>query len=71
LPAVFEWLQEKGCVETEEMYRTFNCGAGMVICVSEDNAENAISKLTELGEKAWVIGSIEPCSDATPKVILN
>jgi len=71
LPAVFEWLQEKGCVETEEMYRTFNCGAGMVICVSEDNAENAISKLAELGENAWLIGSIEPCSDATPKVILN
>ncbi|KKZ57294.1 phosphoribosylformylglycinamidine cyclo-ligase, partial [Haemophilus haemolyticus] len=30
-PSVFNWLQEKGNINTYEMYRTFNCGVGMVI----------------------------------------
>ncbi|MGC4088207.1 MAG: AIR synthase-related protein [Polyangiaceae bacterium] len=29
-PPLFQWLQRKGGVERFEMYRTFNCGVGMV-----------------------------------------
>src|SRR5690606_5058801 len=32
-PAIFKWLQEKGNIGTREMYRTFNCGIGMIVCV--------------------------------------
>lgn len=70
-PAVFSWLQENGNVETEEMYRTFNCGVGMVLCVSSDNAEKALKHLNDAGETAWVIGSIEPSSDVEPKVLFS
>ncbi len=70
-PAVFSWLQENGNVETEEMYRTFNCGVGMVLCVSADNAEKTLKHLNDAGETAWVIGSIEPSSDVEPKVLFS
>ncbi|OUS29241.1 phosphoribosylformylglycinamidine cyclo-ligase [Gammaproteobacteria bacterium 45_16_T64] len=70
-PAVFSWLQENGNVETEEMYRTFNCGVGMVLCISADNAEKTLQILNSAGEKAWIIGSIEPSSNEEAKVVLS
>ena len=57
-PPVFDWLQEKGNVATDEMYRTFNCGVGMVLCVPADQAEKAVAFLNERGEEASIIGSI-------------
>lgn len=32
-PEVFNWLQTAGNVERHEMYRTFNCGVGMIIAL--------------------------------------
>jgi len=58
LPSVFNWLKEAGNVEDNEMYRTFNCGVGMVLVVSPDMEQIALNKLEELGEKAWVMGQV-------------
>lgn len=57
-PSIFNWLQEKGNVTRHEMYRTFNCGVGLVIVVDEQDAQDAVTLLTELGENAWVIGQV-------------
>jgi len=57
-PAIFNWLQQKGNVETREMYRTFNCGVGLVIALPQDQAQAAVKLLEQEGEKAWVIGEI-------------
>lgn len=59
-PAVFSWLKQEGGVEEAEMLRTFNCGVGMVVIVSADQAENVSQTLTENGETVFVIGAIEP-----------
>ena len=71
LPPVFQWLQEKGNVETREMYRTFNCGVGMVICVPSEQAEAAMATLTAAGESAWVIGQIEAAAEGEEQVELR
>lgn len=57
-PAVFNWLQEQGNVATREMYRTFNCGVGMVICVAAKDREAAIAVLADAGHQSWQIGCI-------------
>jgi len=57
-PEVFKWLQSSGNVDNVEMYRTFNCGVGMVISVPDDQADTAIDMLTKAGESAWKIGHI-------------
>jgi phosphoribosylformylglycinamidine cyclo-ligase len=59
MPEVFNWLQHTGNIAREEMYRTFNCGIGMVICVAAADSATALTKLKDLGENAWVIGIIE------------
>ena len=58
-PPIFDWLQQQGNITNREMYRTFNCGIGMVICVAQENLEKALKHLKEMGEMAWVIGEIE------------
>lgn len=58
-PPVFQWLQDQGSVEQAEMYRTFNCGVGMVLVVNSNDAKETIRLLTESGETASIIGHIE------------
>ena len=62
-PAIFNWLQEKGNISRYEMYRTFNCGVGMVIALPEKEVETALELLKQAGEKAWVIGKIAPLGE--------
>lgn len=64
-PSVFNWLQEKGNITTHEMYRTFNCGVGLVIVVDQNVADQAIDLLKAQGENAWIIGKIEDSSNDT------
>ncbi|MDE1491247.1 phosphoribosylformylglycinamidine cyclo-ligase [Xenorhabdus bovienii] len=57
-PAIFTWLQQAGNVNNHEMYRTFNCGVGMIIVLPQSLAEQAIEWLNAAGENAWQIGTI-------------
>lgn len=58
-PAVFNWLQENGGVAEAEMYRTFNCGVGMICCVPAADADRAVELLGDQGLNAWIIGRVE------------
>lgn len=69
-PAVFDWLQQQGNVVDREMYRTFNNGIGMVVCVTEGDADATVQILTALGETAMRIGHIE-ASDTEEQVIIK
>jgi len=58
LPKLFQWLQAEGNVDAQEMYRTFNCGIGMVVIVAAEQAEAALALLRAEGEDARQIGVI-------------
>lgn len=68
LPPVFQWLQEQGNVAAEEMYRTFNCGVGMVVCVPNSQVDAALAELSQPNEPAFVIGQIAT-ADADEKQV--
>ena len=70
IPALFRWLQEGGNVEQKEMYRTLNCGVGMVVAVPAERKQEAIELLTAAGESAWEIGVIAEASDNEEQVEL-
>ena len=57
-PEVFNWIQTVGNVDHEEMLRTFNCGIGYVLVVSNSDSKRVINKLAETGHKAFLIGEI-------------
>ena len=65
---VFDFLQEQGLIATDEMRRTFNCGVGMVVVVSEASADAALELLRAQDEHAWRIGRIVPGDQAVQYV---
>ena len=68
---VFKWLQEKGNIDNYEMYRTFNCGVGMVIALPQADVEKALNLLRQAGENAWLIGQIESLNSGEKQVIIR
>ena len=68
-PPLFQWLQAQGNVERFEMYRTFNCGVGMVVVVPADQVEATIAQLKSTGDDAWLLGKIVPSTHSEPTVV--
>ncbi len=69
-PGIFRWLAETGRIAPMEMLRTFNCGIGMLVCVPEMQAEQALILLADAGETAFRAGRIEK-SDRPPEVVFD
>jgi len=70
MPELFRWLQKKGGVADAEMVRVFNCGIGMVVIVSTDQAEAAIQSLKAEGLHAWTVGEVVERPTGAPQTIV-
>jgi len=70
-PVIFDWLQDKGNISSKEMFRTFNCGIGMVLVVDQNDVDKTLESLDKSGETAQVIGKIENSNEQTPMVNIN
>jgi phosphoribosylformylglycinamidine cyclo-ligase len=70
-PQIFTWLQQTGNVAEEEMFRVFNCGIGMVVCVPADKVATAKMLLKREGELAYEIGRIEASSASEPECVIE
>jgi len=68
VPKIFTFLQNKGPVEEQEMFRVFNMGIGFVLIVAEDFADSIKKKLTKYGERVYKIGRV---TTGTGRVILK
>jgi phosphoribosylformylglycinamidine cyclo-ligase len=58
-PRLMAFLQAQGNIEPEEMARTFNCGIGMALIVSQENVSIVSQALENDGETVFHIGRIE------------
>jgi phosphoribosylformylglycinamidine cyclo-ligase len=67
-PPVFAWLQAQGPVADDEMWRTFNCGIGMLAVVAPAVADDAVALLEGRGVPAWVVGRVRASTPDTPRV---
>ena len=65
VPPVWKLIQEKGNISTEEMYRVFNMGIGMVVIVDKSVVSEFQSSITQ---PTFVIGELV---EGERKVILN
>lgn len=59
-PWIFRFIQEKGGIPEEEMWRVFNMGVGFVLVVPQEEAEAALRFLIQCGERACILGEIIP-----------
>ena len=55
---IFPFLKKEGNIDAHEMYRTFNCGIGMLLILNQEDADKAMDILSEQGEKIYRIGYV-------------
>ena len=70
VPFIFKFIQNGGRFSETEMFRTFNCGIGMVIVVSKGDTNKVISRLKGLREKAYLIGEVAKKNKGESSVII-
>lgn len=63
IPEIFRWLQTQGNISQKELYRTFNCGVGMVLVVASADQDKTLDCLRQAGEHPWVLGRIIEADD--------
>ena len=68
---LFQWLQQAANISDDEMHRVFNCGIGMVVIVSANDANQAREILSAQGETVFTLGEIRalPAGEAPTVVI--
>ncbi|MBP6762685.1 MAG: phosphoribosylformylglycinamidine cyclo-ligase, partial [Thauera sp.] len=71
LPPLFQWLQEAGQVDMQEMYRVFNCGIGMVVVVADAEADAVQAHLEAAGETVYRIGRIAARADGEAQTTVS
>jgi phosphoribosylformylglycinamidine cyclo-ligase len=70
LPPLFQWLQQAGNVDAQEMYRVFNCGIGMVVIVAKEDAVAAAEQLRATGETVYELGTIEARAEGQAQTVV-
>jgi phosphoribosylformylglycinamidine cyclo-ligase len=68
-PEIFNWLQTEGNISDSEMLRTFNCGVGMILCLSADQADAALASLALGSIKAFRLGEVADKADGDDSVV--
>ncbi len=68
VPDIFSILKQAGNIEESEMFRTLNCGIGMVLVVPEKQTDDIMIRLSGLHETAFVIGEIAKCENGAEAV---
>ncbi len=58
VPPVFGLLAEKGSIDEQVMYNTYNMGIGMIAAVDPADADRTVEALKEAGETPYVVGTI-------------
>ena len=58
VPAIFSYIKKCGNIDETDMFSTYNMGVGMMMIVSEDDAEKVVDTLRNSGEIANIIGEI-------------
>lgn len=56
VPPIFRLIQEKGNIEEQMMYNTYNMGLGMVLAFDPADADQAIAAIKAAGETAYAVG---------------
>ena len=58
IPPLYHLLQERGEVSTEEMFRVFNMGVGMVLVVDPSGVKDVVAHLRKLKESPFIMGAV-------------
>jgi len=61
-PPIFKWLQEQSGNDNQEMYRTFNCGIGLILVVPPEAVQTAYDMLDTFAIQPIELGQLKSAS---------
>ena len=70
-PPIFRFLQDKGGITDDEMFKVFNNGIGMAAVIRSNVADEIMLRLKALGEKAYIIGEIAKRESGEVPIIIE
>lgn len=59
VPPIFKLLAEKGDIEEQMMYNTYNMGLGMIVAVDPADVDKTMKAIKAAGDEPYVVGHIE------------
>ena len=59
VPPIFKLLAEKGDIEEQMMYNTYNMGLGMIVAVDPADVDKTMEAIKAAGDEPYVVGHIE------------
>jgi len=66
IPPVFAWAAGAGGISEQEMLKTYNCGLGGILIVSQADQQHVMGMISE--DEAYVIGKVRNIFGDDPKV---
>ncbi|MGL6008025.1 MAG: AIR synthase-related protein, partial [Culicoidibacterales bacterium] len=66
-PAIFEYLQQLGSIDLDEMYHVYNMGIGFMLIIDSTDVEQTLAILAQQEQAAFVIGEVTPTSEVVIK----
>jgi len=57
-PKLFDWIKSEANLDDDELFKTFNCGIGMVIIVEKEAKRRVMTSLRDSKENVFEIGKI-------------
>jgi phosphoribosylformylglycinamidine cyclo-ligase len=58
VPQLFRYLQERGGIPVDEMFRAFNMGVGLILVSAAEHEPNVLRALAQAGEAAFTLGRV-------------
>ena len=59
IPPIFKLLAEKGDIDEQMMYNTFNMGLGMIVAVDPADVDKTMEAIKAAGDTPYIVGHIE------------
>ena len=58
MPKIFKWIQFEAKLSEDELFKTFNCGIGMVLIIKQESKDRVMTSLRNSKEVVFEIGKI-------------
>ena len=65
---IFEWFKNLSNISNDEMYKTFNCGLGLVVSVAKENYDQFIDVIQNENLEIFEVGLVEAANSVKCKI---
>ena len=65
---IFEWFKNLSNISNDEMYKTFNCGLGLVVSIAKENYDQFIDVIQNENLEIFEVGLVEAANSVRCKI---